>query len=157
MSNIIYMDSPLGSIGIVEKNEKITNLFFAEAESIQMDGIAEAETPLLLKAKCQLEEYFLGKRKKFDLPLDPQGTDFMKRDWDALLKVPYGETRSYKDIAVALGNPKACRAVGLANNRNPIAIVIPCHRIIGADGKLVGYAGGLHLKKYLLELEGIKC
>jgi methylated-DNA-[protein]-cysteine S-methyltransferase len=94
-----------------------------------------------------------GRRKDFNLPLEPKGTAFQKAAWDALLTIPYGETRSYGQMAAQVGNPKACRAIGLANNRNPIAIVIPCHRVIGADGKLVGYGGGLHIKVHLLALE----
>ncbi len=105
------------------------------------------------KAAEQLREYFDGKRKVFDLPLAPVGTEFQMRCWDALLEVPYGETRSYGDIARAAGSPKGFRAVGMANNRNPIAMIIPCHRIIGSDGKLVGYGGGLDIKVFLLELE----
>ncbi len=102
----------------------------------------------------QLEEYFAGKRRRFDLPLDMRGTDFQKRCWQALLKIPYGETRSYADIARAIGNPAAVRAVGLANGQNPIAIIVPCHRVIGSDGSLTGYGGGLATKRKLLELEG---
>lgn len=152
MCYISYFDSPLGKIGITEKNQKITNVFF-ESEMPPKQVFIEKETLLLKKAKVQLEEYFNGKRKIFDLPLQPKGTTFMERDWTELQKIPYGTTCSYKEIAIALGNPKACRAVGMANNRNPIAIIIPCHRVIGANGKLVGYAGGLHLKTFLLELE----
>lgn len=111
------------------------------------------QTPLLKKACCQLEEYFEGKRKSFDIPLCPEGTEFQKRVWQALLKIPYGQTATYKDIAAATGNIKAVRAVGMANNRNPVAIFIPCHRIIGSNGKLVGYAGGLDIKKKLLQIE----
>ncbi len=110
-------------------------------------------TPLLDEAAKQLEEYFKGQRQVFDLPLNPQGTVFQKQVWQALCQIPYGETRSYKDIAEMIGNPKACRAVGGANNKNPIMIVIPCHRVIGANGKLVGYGGGLNIKEYLLNLE----
>lgn len=104
--------------------------------------------------RAQLEEYFAGRRKKFDLPLDLQGTDFEKRCWQALLTIPYGETRSYADIARAVGSPKAFRAVGMANHNNPVAIVVPCHRVIGANGDLTGYGGGLEVKRKLLELEG---
>ena len=102
----------------------------------------------------QLEEYFAGRRRRFDLPLDLRGTDFQKRCWHELLKIPYGETRSYADIARSMGNPKAVRAVGLANGQNPIAIIVPCHRVIGSDGSLTGYGGGLDVKRKLLELEG---
>ena len=101
----------------------------------------------------QLKEYFGGKRKIFDLPLKPEGTEFQLRDWDALRRIPYGETRSYKDIAEEIDCPKGFRAVGMANNKNPIGIIIPCHRVVGANGKLVGYAGGMEKKEFLLELE----
>ena len=99
------------------------------------------------------EEYFLGKRKVFGLPLNLTGTKFMKAVWEALLTIPYGETRSYKEIAQMIGNPNACRAVGQANNKNPISIIVPCHRVIGSDGNLVGYGAGLEIKEYLLDFE----
>jgi methylated-DNA-[protein]-cysteine S-methyltransferase len=102
----------------------------------------------------QLEEYFAGRRRQFDLPLDLHGTEFQKRCWQELLKIPYGETRSYADVARAIGKPSAVRAVGLANGQNPIAIIVPCHRVIGSDGSLTGYGGGLETKRKLLELEG---
>ncbi|MGL4760627.1 MAG: methylated-DNA--[protein]-cysteine S-methyltransferase [Sarcina sp.] len=104
----------------------------------------------------QLEEYFNGERKVFDMPLEFSGTEFQKKVWKSLLKIPYGETKSYKDIAKMIENEKAVRAVGGANNKNKISIVVPCHRVIGASGKLVGYAGGLERKEKLLKLEGIK-
>ena len=104
----------------------------------------------------QLDEYFSGKRQKFDVPLNPNGTNFQLSVWNALQNIPYGETRSYKQVAEAIGNPKACRAVGLANNKNPIWILIPCHRVIGANGALTGYGGGLEMKRKLLELEKCK-
>lgn len=110
-------------------------------------------TELLLKAEQELLEYFAGKRKEFDLPLHLEGTPFQLKVWNALLTIPYGETRSYKEIAESIGNEKACRAVGMANNRNSVMILVPCHRVIGADGGLVGYGGGLPLKEKLLELE----
>ena len=113
----------------------------------------EQETALIKEAYQQLSEYLKGERKEFDLPLNPKGTDFQKRVWRALCDIPYGETRSYKQIAKAVGNSKAFRAVGMANNLNPITIVVPCHRVIGADGKLVGYGGGLEMKEFLLRLE----
>jgi O-6-methylguanine DNA methyltransferase len=102
----------------------------------------------------QLEEYFAGKRREFTFALDPRGTDFQLSCWRALLAIPYGETRSYADIARAVGRPKGFRAVGMANNRNPLAIVVPCHRVIASDGTLCGYGGGLDVKRKLLELEG---
>ncbi len=103
----------------------------------------------------QLEEYFYGKRKVFDFAYKLSGTDFQKRVWQQLCQIPYGETRTYKDIALAIGKPNASRAVGMANNKNPLGIVVPCHRVIGSDGKLVGYAGGLDIKRKLLRIEGV--
>jgi methylated-DNA-[protein]-cysteine S-methyltransferase len=111
--------------------------------------------PLLVEAVRQLEAYFRGELREFQLPLDFEGTDFQKRVWRQLQTIPYGQTRSYSEIARAIGSPQAVRAVGAANGANPIAIVVPCHRVIGASGKLVGYGGGLPLKKRLLELEGV--
>ena len=111
-------------------------------------------TALEQQVKEQLQEYFEGSRSSFDLPLAPEGTDFQKLVWEELLKIPYGESRTYSEIAVAIGRPKASRAVGNAINKNPIAIIIPCHRVIGKDGNLRGYAGGLELKEMLLRLEG---
>lgn len=113
----------------------------------------EKDTILLKDAEKQLEEYFCGKRKKFNLPLKQEGTEFMQSVWKALETIPYGETRSYKQIAEMIGNPKAVRAVGMANHKNNIPIIIPCHRVIGNNGKLVGYALGLEMKQWLLDLE----
>ncbi len=144
-------DSPIGKLRITENGTTITGLDLPSA--LRETDADNDETDLLLEAARQLSEYFAGRRKTFSLPLAPQGTPFMKRVWDQLLQVGYGETCSYKAIATAVGNPNATRAVGMANNRNPIPIIIPCHRIIGADGSLVGYGGGLPLKKYLLDLE----
>ena len=118
-------------------------------------GFAFDETPRALRFYVnELEEYFAGKRREFTFPLDLRGTDFQLACWRALLAIPYGETRSYADIARAVGKPNAFRAVGMANNRNPIAIVVPCHRVIASDGTLCGYGGGLEVKRKLLELEG---
>lgn len=119
-----------------------------------LDDIAALrETPLLKRAGTQLLEYLAGERKEFDLPLAFEGTEFQQAVWKALLTIPYGQTRSYGQIAASIGNPRACRAVGMANNRNPIAIFVPCHRVIGANGKLVGYGSGLDIKEKLLNLE----
>ena len=115
--------------------------------------IEKNETVLLKEAIRELNEYFDGKRTSFDLQLELQGTEFQKKVWKALKEIPFGETRSYGEIAKIIGNEKACRAVGMANNKNPIAIIVPCHRVIGANGKLVGYAGGVDLKEKLLNLE----
>ena len=114
----------------------------------------EDSTRLLQPYSSELEEYFAGKRREFAFPLDLRGTDFQRDCWRALLAIPYGETRSYADIARAVGKPNAFRAVGMANNRNPVAIVVPCHRVIASNGTLCGYGGGLDVKRKLLELEG---
>ena len=111
------------------------------------------ETPLIKEAYRQISEYLIGERKSFDLPFKLTGTDFQNRVWKALCEIPYGETRSYKQIAKAIGNPKAVRAVGMANNRNPLLVLVPCHRVIGCNGQLVGYAAGLEKKQFLLDLE----
>jgi methylated-DNA-[protein]-cysteine S-methyltransferase len=114
---------------------------------------SDTTTPLLREAERQLRAYFAGELRQFDLPLDPQGTPFQQQVWAALREIPYGEVRSYGQIAAAIGNPKACRAVGMANHRNPLPILIPCHRVCGSDGSLTGYGGGIERKKWLLELE----
>ena len=141
---------PLCKIGIRSGNGAICELSLqcAEPETAPDD-------PLIAEAFRELEEYFSGTRREFDLPLNPQGTPFQRSVWAALRRIPYGGTASYKEIAEAVGCPGGSRAVGMANNRNPIAILIPCHRVIGANGKLVGYAGGLDLKRKLLELEAV--
>ena len=151
MKHVYYYETSIGRIGIAEEEGYITDVIL-ETYSFEEECI-EAETPLLKRAAEQLNEYLAGERQIFDLPLKPDGTPFRKRVWDALCEIPYGETRSYKDIARAVGNEKACRAVGGANNKNPISIFIPCHRVVGADGKLVGYGGGIQMKIKLLELE----
>ena len=144
------IDSPIGKIEIIEENEKITELNIYNEKK---NNIIEKDTKLLLETQKQLKEYFEGKRTKFEIPLNPKGTEFMKKVWKELLKIPYGEVRTYKEIAEKVGNSKASRAVGMANNKNPIPIIIPCHRVIGSNNKLVGYALGLDMKKYLLDLE----
>ena len=144
-----------GNLWIGETGGAVTNVWFREAE-VPASAVRK-ETELLKTAGRQLREYLDGKRKAFDLPLAPKGTDFHKSVWDALLDIPYGETRTYGQIAAQIGNPNASRAVGLANNRNPIPVLIPCHRVIGSDGKLVGYAGGLDMKRRLLKIERGEC
>lgn len=141
-------DSPVGMLYLAEENGVLTDLRFRPIPIAE-----ERETPLLSRAAEQLDEYFDGKRHEFDLPLYPRGTPFQTSVWSALQDIPYGETRSYKNIASALGKPTACRAVGSANNKNPISIIIPCHRVIGSGGALTGYGGGLDVKQALLELE----
>lgn len=148
-----YIKSPVGELELMEDAQGICGLSFGHTD----EEAKEEDTPLLLEAKKQLEEYFEGKRKKFELPLSLHGTDFQMRDWQALLAIPYGETRSYGEIAKSIGSPKGSRAVGMANRNNPVAIIVPCHRVIGSDGKLTGYAGknkALDIKAYLLKLEG---
>lgn len=148
---LYFRETDLGRLGIAERDGNISEVYF-ENESVPQN-IDEVETTLIREAFLQLEAYFAGQLHEFSLPLAPQGTEFMQSVWKALLAIPYGETVSYKDIAVAIDNPKAVRAVGMANNKNPIPIFIPCHRVIGSDGKLVGYGGGLSIKEFLLDLE----
>ncbi|MGB0131064.1 MAG: methylated-DNA--[protein]-cysteine S-methyltransferase [Chlorobium sp.] len=144
-----------GRIGIAECEGALTNLYF---ESDPLPGDAEiGETAFLREAFRQLQAYFQGGLREFDLPLDPRGTPFMREVWRHVAAVPYGRTASYRDVAVAAGNPKAVRAVGMANRLNPVPVFIPCHRIIGSDGKLTGYRGGLPLKERLLDLERCRC
>jgi len=124
-----------------------------QSDYFPSDIYKKTETPVIKKASKQLEEYFNGKRRTFDLPITLHGTDFQIKVWKALQTIPYGETRSYGQLAALIENPKASRAVGMANNKNPISIIIPCHRVIGHNGSLVGYAGGLNIKQKLIDLE----
>jgi methylated-DNA-[protein]-cysteine S-methyltransferase len=149
-----YYESEVGKIGIAEKDGRITNVYITNDELPK--DIELCETAILKEAAKQLKSYFAGELKEFSLPLEPTGTAFMKQVWAALCEIPCGRTASYREIAEKVGNPKAARAVGLANNRNPIPIFIPCHRVIGADGSLIGYRGGLEMKKKLLDLEKIR-
>ena len=142
------MESPIGRLCLRSNGKGVTALQFGGWE------LRRDELPLLVQAERELTEYFAGRRRDFSVPLCMHGTDFQKAVWQALMEIPYGETASYREIAEKIGNPKSCRAVGMANNRNPLPIFIPCHRVVGADGKLVGYAGGLRMKQFLLELEG---
>ena len=151
MHNTYFVyESQFGNIIIESDGSSITGI--KTEKNTKPVGKKEANTLTDITA-MQLKEYFTGKRKKFDVPLNPQGTDFQRSVWKALQDIPYGKTRSYKQIAKAIGNPKACRAVGMANNKNPIWILIPCHRVIGSDGTLTGYGGGLEMKKRLLNIE----
>lgn len=138
----------LGSVTIVEEDGALLAISTHRIH----EGV-EFESDLIKEAHRQLTEYLNNERKVFDLPLNPKGTDFQQQVWKALCEIPYGETRSYKQIAEAIRNPKAVRAVGMANNRNPLLIVVPCHRVIGANGALVGYGAGLAMKEFLLNLE----
>ena len=141
--------TPIGELAVLSSAKAVKAVIFGKPP----ENIPCGHTNPGDMSVKEFEEYFKGKRRTFDVPIDPDGTPFQKSVWKALLAIPYGETRSYKDIAEAIGNPKAARAVGMANNRNPIPIIIPCHRVIGADGSLVGYGGGLGIKKFLLTLE----
>ncbi len=144
-------DTEIGKIHVAESDNKIFRLFLP-VDTLPGETEVRA-TPLLREAEDQIKAYLKGKLKAFSLPLNPQGTSFMKNVWKSLLLIPYGEMSSYQEIAEEIGAPKACRAVGLANNRNPIPILIPCHRVVGKNGALTGYRGGLEIKKALLALE----
>lgn len=152
----MYMDSPVGALKLVAHDQALVAVMWDNEDHKRVrlsELIEDCQHPMLHKVKQQLEQYFAGQRQQFDLPLDFQGTAFQQQVWEALLSIPYGETRSYKDIAIQLGNEKAVRAVGAANGKNPISIIAPCHRVIGSSGALVGFAGGLDKKQILLNLE----
>ena len=143
--------SPVGRLLLEVEDGFVVRLDFADG--IEAEGKNGNESALMTQVVMQLDEYFRGARKNFNLPLNPAGTGFQRKVWEVLLTIPYGETRAYREIAEAAGCPKGFRAVGMANNKNPIAIIIPCHRIVSSNGKLVGYAGGLDRKEALLALE----
>lgn len=152
----MYMDSPVGALKLVAHDQALVAVMWDNEDHKRVrlaELVEDRQHPMLHKVKQQLQEYFAGQRQQFDLPLDFQGTAFQQQVWQALLNIPYGETRSYKEIAVQLGNEKAVRAVGAANGKNPISIIAPCHRVIGSSGALVGFAGGLDKKQILLSLE----
>lgn len=150
----MQLETPVGPLTVTATEKAVTAVRFGTQVpegSARCTG-AEA-TPLLRRAAEELGDYFAGSRRSFSLPLAPEGTPFQQKVWEALRTIPYGETRTYKQIAIQIGHNRSFRAVGMANNRNPIAIVVPCHRVIGYDGKLTGYAGGLDVKERLLALE----
>lgn len=153
----IVVPSPIGSLTLVAEHGKLTGLYMdtegRQPASNALGGPGDPAYQPFASAVCQLEDYFAGRLTAFDLPLEPAGTQFQRRVWGALESIPYGDTWSYGQLARAIGNASASRAVGLANGRNPIAVVIPCHRVIGSDGSLTGYGGGLDRKRYLLSLE----
>ena len=150
MRSMYIIQTVIGPLTIIESENSITHIHFGE---VKVMGIEEQRTELIEETEKQINDFYTGERDAFDLPLTLQGTEFQNKVWKALLEIPKGETRSYKDIAVAVGNPNASRAVGMANNRNPIPVIIPCHRVIGTNGKLIGFAGGLDLKEKMLMIE----
>lgn len=160
------LDMPIGSVLVAASDLGLCYLSLSERKSdnfIDWAGkkysganVEEKHNSLLASVETQLTEYFAGKREAFSIALDLKGTVFQRRVWHVLMQIPYGSTVSYKDVAIAAGNPAAVRAVGQANNRNPVAIIVPCHRVVGSDGRLIGYGGGLDVKSRLLELEGVK-
>ncbi|WP_264272955.1 methylated-DNA--[protein]-cysteine S-methyltransferase [Duffyella gerundensis] len=148
--------TPVGVLTLIASDRGLAAILWQDdsPRRVRLDPRVEnADHPLLLQAEQQLQEYFAGTRQRFDLPLDFAGTEFQRKVWAALVSIPFGETRSYKQIAEQIGHPSAMRAVGAANGRNPVSIIAPCHRVIGVNGKLTGFAGGLDIKAFLLSLE----
>ncbi|MGO3182488.1 MAG: methylated-DNA--[protein]-cysteine S-methyltransferase [Aequorivita sp.] len=146
----VFMQTPMGVLEVIGNSDGLSAVVFKDVETVT---ISEEIPDELNDAVDQLQEYFDGKRKKFNLKLSPEGTDFQKRVWNQLQEIPFGKTISYQQMANKLGDPKVIRAAASANGKNPISIIIPCHRVIGSDGSLTGYAGGLHRKKWLLQHE----
>lgn len=148
--------SPVGQLTLVASDDRLVAILWEndDPRRVPLNIVAEEPGhPMLVRAAQQLDAYFTGERTSFDLPLEFAGTDFQRKVWNALLEIPFGETRSYAQVARAIGHPKAVRAVGAANGRNPLSIVAPCHRVVGTNGKLTGFAGGLAAKAQLLSLE----
>lgn len=148
--------SPVGALTLVASDTGLAAILWENGDPgrVRLGTLVEdRDHPILNETERQLHEYFAGTRRQFDLPLDFNGTDFQKQVWAQLLAIPFGATRSYTDIARAIGRPTACRAVGAANGRNPISIVVPCHRVIGTNGALTGFAGGIEAKRHLLAVE----
>ncbi len=147
-----YLDTPIGTLRLISSGSALLRICFPG--QLEYDGGEEGSDPVLRITGRQLGEYFAGQRRSFTLPLGARGTDFQQAVWGALAGIPYGELRSYRDIARQLGRERAVRAVGSANGRNPLPIVVPCHRVVGSNGSLTGFAGGLAIKRQLLALEG---
>ena len=153
------VDSPVGRLTLVGTSDGLAAILWENDRDgrVRLNIVAEeVDHPVLVQAERQLKEYFAGERRQFELPLDVAGTEFQRKVWNALLMIPFGETRSYEQIARQIGHPGAARAVGAANGRNPVSIVAPCHRVIGGTGKLTGFAGGLETKARLLAMEGAR-
>jgi methylated-DNA-[protein]-cysteine S-methyltransferase len=156
MKQYCYYHAPIGKLLIGGTDGKLETILFPNAiDQFEITEELHYNEDIFITISNQLSEYFAGKRQNFEMELLPQGTEFQKKVWQELQNVPFGQTTSYGDVACRIGNSKACRAVGMANSKNPIPIVIPCHRIIGKDGSLTGFGGGLDIKRKLLELEGI--
>lgn len=148
--------TPVGELTLIASERGLAAILWQDDHPLRVrltPRVENVKHPVLLQAERQLQEYFAGTRQRFDLPLDFAGTDFQRKVWTALVAIPFGETCSYKEIAVKIGHPGAVRAVGAANGKNPISIIAPCHRVIGSNGKLTGFAGGLSVKAFLLQLE----
>ena len=156
--SLVYktIDSPVGKLTLVASDRALVAVLWEKERPnrVRVGELEERRThPILIRAECQIAEYFAGKRKNFSLSLEMRGSSFQKQVWNALLEIPFGETKSYGDLAKRLGNPQATRAVGAATGKNPLSIIVPCHRVIGSNGKLTGFAGGLEAKTRLLQLE----
>ena len=149
---VLYRDYPIGTLGLMDDGQGLSRVFLRR-EGVSCD-FPEGETALTVRAAAELEEYFDRRRKTFTVPLSPHGTQFQLAVWRALRDIPYGQTRTYGEIAGLVGRPKAARAVGMANHDNPLLIFTPCHRVVGKDGSLTGFACGLEVKRRLLDLEG---
>jgi methylated-DNA-[protein]-cysteine S-methyltransferase len=153
------IDSPVGKLKLVASDKGLAGVLWQRENTRPVplsEAVEDKQHPVLVETERQLGEYFAGKRKTFSIALDMQGTRFQKEVWEALLAIPFGETRSYGQLAKQLGNPRATRAVGAANGRNPVSIIVPCHRVIGSSGKLTGFGGGLETKAHLLSLEDVR-
>jgi methylated-DNA-[protein]-cysteine S-methyltransferase len=149
------MSCPFGTVHLYATEQHLKALLFKPWQAVAKDKLQNANNPILEKTKKQLEQYFAGQRTAFDLPINSEGTEFQQTVWKTLTTIPYGETWNYGELASAIGNKNASRAVGAANGKNPISIIVPCHRVIGANGTLTGYAGGLKAKEWLLKHEGV--
>jgi len=153
MKNIFFYKTPVGKIALCEENGFVTNLIFNPDK--KYENCEEKETPILKEAFSQLEKYFAGELKNFDIPVSLHGTEFSKKIWQELKKISYGKVLSYGEVAHLIGNPKASRATGTALGKNPIPIIIPCHRVISSDGSIGGFSAGIEIKKKLLKLEQV--
>lgn len=155
MKTCCFYEGAIGKYGVQEAGGKLTRIWVGNRVEAIPEGYELRETPLLQEARRQLNAYFAGKLKVFDIPYSLEGTPFQQKVWRALCDIPYGTCITYGELAKRIGDPKACRAVGMANGRNPLPILVPCHRVIGSGGRLTGYTGGLDIKIKLLQIEGV--